>query len=103
VAACIPLSLVMTWVFNRTGQSLPIVMILHTGITTTYSSVWTQIFPTLDVIGNPLHVQLIATTVIAPELIIVTRGRLGLSTVPAPTEVDEPRADERRLTSTSLR
>jgi membrane protease YdiL (CAAX protease family) len=80
VAACIPLSLVMTWVFNRTGQSLPIVMILHAGINTTYSSVWTQIFPTLDLNRDPLHVQLIATTVIALVLIIVTRGRLGLAT-----------------------
>jgi len=79
VAACIPLSLVMTWVFNRTGQSLPIVMILHAGINSTYSSVWSEIFPTLDVMTDPLHVQLIATSVIALILIIATRGRLGLS------------------------
>lgn len=99
VAACIPLSLVMTWVFNRTGQSLPIVMMLHAGINTTYSSVWSQIFPTLDLNRDPLHVQLIATTVVAVVLIIVTRGRLGLSTVtPAPGA-----AEHRPLASASAR
>ena len=82
VAACIPLSLVMTWVFNRTGQSLPIVMFLHAGVNSTYSSVWSEIFPTLDVMRDPLHVQLIATTVVALVLIIATRGRLGLSVPP---------------------
>lgn len=99
VAACIPLSLVMTWVFNRTGQSLPIVMILHAGINSTYSSVWSQIFPTLDVIRDPLHVQLIATTVVALVLTVATRGRLGLSTVTPPTDAVE----QRPLTSTASR
>ena len=95
VAACIPLSLVMTWVFNRTGQSLPIVMILHAGINTTYSSVWTQIFPTLDLNRDPLHVQLIATTAIALVLIIVTSGRLGLSVVTDPSGGGGERAPAR--------
>ena len=99
VAACIPLSLVMTWVFNRTGQSLPIVMILHAGINTTYSSVWTQIFPTLDLNRDPLHVQLIATTVIALVLIIATRGRLGLSITTAASD----EAEHRALASASAR
>lgn len=75
VAGCIPLSLIMTWVFNRTGQSLPLVMILHAGINTTYSSVWSQVFPTLDIHRDPLHVQLIANAVV---LLVATRGRLGL-------------------------
>ena len=83
VAGCIPLSLVMTWVFNRTGQSLPLVMMLHAGINTTYSSVWGEIFPTLDVVRDPLHVQLVATTVVALVLLVVTRGRLGLGTTDA--------------------
>ena len=102
VAACIPLSLVMTWVFNRTGQSLPIVMILHSGINSTYSSVWTQIFPTLDPIHDPLHVQLIATSVVALVLIVATRGKLGLSTV-TPAPADATPQDTRPLAPTSAR
>jgi membrane protease YdiL (CAAX protease family) len=78
VACCVPLSLVMTWVFNRTGQSLPIVMVLHAGINTTYSLVWHEVFPTLDLYRDPLHAQLIASTAAALLLIVATRGRLGL-------------------------
>ena len=66
VAGCVPLSIVMTWVFNRTGQSLPLVMILHASINATYSSVWSYIFPTLDLDRDPAHVQLIAFTAVAP-------------------------------------
>ena len=95
VAGCIPLSLVMTWVFNRTGQSLPLVMILHAGINTTYSSVWSEIFPTLDVVRDPLHVQLIATTVFALVLLVVTRGRLGLDTRQGGDRVAGPTAPDR--------
>jgi membrane protease YdiL (CAAX protease family) len=78
VAGCIPLSIVMTWVFNKTGQSLPLVMVLHASVNATYSSVWSDIFPTLDVDRDPLHVQLIATTAVALVLLVATRGRLGL-------------------------
>jgi membrane protease YdiL (CAAX protease family) len=78
VACCVPLSLVMTWVFNRTGQSLPIVMVLHAGINTTYSLVWHEVFPTLDQYRDPLHAQLLASTAAALLLIVATRGRLGL-------------------------
>ncbi|MFG1928650.1 CPBP family intramembrane glutamic endopeptidase [Cryptosporangium sp. NPDC048952] len=44
VVSCVPLSLVMTWIFNRTGQSLPIVMVFHAAINTTYSLVWPTVF-----------------------------------------------------------
>jgi membrane protease YdiL (CAAX protease family) len=78
VAGCVPLSLVMTWVFNRTGESLPVVMVLHASINTTYSLVWSEVFPTLDLTRDTLHVQLIASTAVALLLIVATRGRLGL-------------------------
>jgi membrane protease YdiL (CAAX protease family) len=83
VAGCVPLSLVMTWVFNRTSESLPLVMILHASINTTYSLVWPQVFPTLDATRDTLHAQLIGSTVVALLLIIATRGRLGLRTQPS--------------------
>lgn len=83
VACCVPLSLVMTWVFNRTRESLPLVMLLHAGINTTYSLVWPQVFPTLDATRDTLYAQLIGSTAVALLLIVATRGRLGLRTTPA--------------------
>jgi membrane protease YdiL (CAAX protease family) len=79
VAGCVPLSLVMTWVFNRTRQSLPIVMVLHASINATYSLVWPAVFPTLNVNTDPLITQLIASTALALILIVATRGRLGMA------------------------
>jgi len=81
VASCVPLSLVMTWVFNRTGQSVPLVMLLHAGVNSTYTLLWPALFPRLDADRDPLLVQLIATTVATAVLVVVTRGRLG---APAP-------------------
>lgn len=37
-----PLSLVMTWVFHRTHESLPIVMVPHASINTVYSLIWAR-------------------------------------------------------------
>jgi uncharacterized protein len=88
IAGCVPLSLVMTWVFNRTRESLPLVMILHASINTTYSLVWPQVFPSLDPTRDTLHAQLIGSTVAALLLIVATRGRLGLRT-------DSARLDDR--------
>ena len=78
VALCVPLSLVMTWVFNRTGQSLPIVMIMHASINTTFTVLWPVLFSRLDYSKDTLHAVLLAASVTAVVLLIATRGRLGL-------------------------
>ena len=88
VASCIPLSLVMTWLFNRTGQSLPIVMVFHAAINTTYSLLWPEIFPKLNGYRDSLAVNLIAALAAAVILIVVTRGRLGLRADPTPPAVE---------------
>ena len=77
VASCVPLSLVMTWVFNRSGQSVPLVMLLHAGINSTYTLLWPAVFPALDGDHDTLVVQLFATTVATALLVVATRGRLG--------------------------
>ena len=82
IASCVPLSLVMTWVFNRSGQSVPLVMLLHAGINSTYTLLWPAIFPALDGDQDTLVVQLFATTVATLVLIVATRGRLGAPTRP---------------------
>lgn len=89
VAACVPLSLVMTWVFNRSGQSVPLVMVLHANINTFCSVVWFDAFPGLDPSHDTSWVMLIASTAAALVLLTATRGRLGLHdphppTAPAP-------------------
>ncbi|HEX3792338.1 MAG TPA: type II CAAX endopeptidase family protein [Pseudonocardiaceae bacterium] len=76
IAAAVMFSLVMTWVFNRTGESLPLAMILHTSVNTFFSVAWSGIFPTLSS-RDTSHVLLISSTAVAIVLLIATRGRLG--------------------------
>ncbi|HEY3683063.1 MAG TPA: CPBP family intramembrane glutamic endopeptidase [Streptosporangiaceae bacterium] len=75
-------SLVMTWVFNRTGESLPLAMLLHTSVNNFFSTAWASIFPAVGP-HDTGHVFLIASTAAAAVLLIATRGRLGWR--PAPT------------------
>ena len=98
VAGCVPLSLIMTWVFNRTGQSVPLVMLLHASINSTYSLIWPRLFPVLDDAHLNYTVQLVATVAVTLVLLVVTRGRLGLVR-DAPHEVgaaDQAPQDHRR-------
>ncbi|WP_328608671.1 CPBP family intramembrane metalloprotease [Amycolatopsis sp. NBC_00345] len=76
IAAAVVLSVIMTWVFNRTGESLPLAMLLHTSVNNFFSVAWPAMFPAIDPHGAA-HIQLIASTVIAAVLLIATRGRLG--------------------------
>lgn len=92
VIACVPLSLAMTWVFNRTNESLPMVMILHASINTVFSLVWPAMFPNLTHHDSG-HVVLIASTAAALVLVAVTRGRLGLGVRQSSTVIEpEPTA-----------
>jgi CAAX protease family protein len=77
VLSCVPVSLVMTWVFNRTRESLPMVMVLHASINSVFSLVWPVMFPNLTSRDGG-HVILIASTAGALALLAATRGRLGL-------------------------
>lgn len=78
VLSAVPLSFVMTWLFNRTNQSLPLVMLFHAAINSTYSLLWPMIFPKLSGDHDSLVVNLVAAVGAAGVLILVTRGRLGL-------------------------
>ncbi len=86
VIACIPLSLAMTWVFNRTNESLPMVMILHASINTVFTLVWPEMFPNLTNVDSG-HVVLIAATAAALVLVVATRGKLGLGVAQPTTAV----------------
>ncbi|MGV2985812.1 type II CAAX prenyl endopeptidase Rce1 family protein [Microbacterium sp. AGC85] len=78
---CIAFNIVMSWVFNRTNQSLPLSMLLHVGVNNTASILLPDMFPTVD--GSTLSLMLMVIATLAAAVIIVaTRGRLG---VPEPT------------------
>lgn len=76
VAGATAFSFVMTWVFNRTGESLPLAMLCHTSVNTFFSVAWVGIFPTLTG-ADTSHVLLISSTAAAIVLLVATRGRLG--------------------------
>lgn len=78
VLFAVPVRIVITWVFNSSGGSLPVVALLHASIDTTASgAVLTTFYPGID--GRLLYVGL---AVVALAVIIVTRGRLGYRPVP---------------------
>lgn len=75
---CIGFNFVITWFFNRTGESLPLSMLLHVSINTFASLVWANVFPTID--GNgAIEALAIGAVIAAGFVLITTRGRLGYS------------------------
>ncbi|MER7609689.1 type II CAAX endopeptidase family protein [Nocardioides sp. NPDC127503] len=75
-AFCVTFGIVMTWVFNRTGQSLPLAMLLHTSVNNYASVASTELFPSVDADRFQLAV-LLAAGIGAAIVIVATRGRLG--------------------------
>ncbi|WP_033320480.1 CPBP family intramembrane glutamic endopeptidase [Streptomyces yerevanensis] len=76
VGSAIALSFVMTWVFNRSGGSMPLVMLLHCGVNNYISIAWSDMFPTLSS-DDTTHAFLLSSTAAALVLLVATRGRLG--------------------------
>jgi membrane protease YdiL (CAAX protease family) len=77
----IAFSFVMTWLFNRSNESMPLVMLLHTSVNNFFSLAWSPMFPSL----SPEHTTrafLLSSTVAALVVLVTTRGRLGLSAEP---------------------
>ncbi|MBO3095404.1 CPBP family intramembrane metalloprotease [Cellulomonas dongxiuzhuiae] len=85
IAFCILFNVIMTWVFNRTGQSLPMAMLLHVSINTYASLVISDMFPLIgDGYDNVQRALLLAAAVGAVVTLVATRGKLGY----------DPQADE---------
>ncbi|MFI7129235.1 CPBP family intramembrane glutamic endopeptidase [Nonomuraea sp. NPDC050153] len=70
-------SVIVTWVFNRTGQSLPLVMVLHVSVNNFMSLAYSDMFPSIATPEQASHVTLLAGTTVAIVVLIATRGRLG--------------------------
>lgn len=73
---CIGFNVVIAWIFNRTGKSLPLAMLAHVSVNSFMSVVWSEMFPTVG--ENVASTALAVSSVIAAVIVIVaTRGRLG--------------------------
>lgn len=77
IAFCCVFSIVVTWMFNRTGQSLPLIMVLHVSVNNFMSVVYGSMFPSIDTAEQASHVTLLAGTTAALVVLVATRGRLG--------------------------
>jgi membrane protease YdiL (CAAX protease family) len=73
---CLAFNIVMTWVFNRTGESLPLAMLLHVSVNNFASIVWSEMFPTIGV-GQAYWAMACGAVVAAALVLVGTRGRLG--------------------------
>ncbi len=81
----ITFNVVMTWVFNRTGESLPIALLLHVGVNNTISTLWADMYPGMTA-GTMMRGLAIVSTVAAAVLLVATKGRLGLDRRPGGTD-----------------
>jgi uncharacterized protein len=77
---CIAFNVVMTWVFNRTGESLPLATLAHVSVNNFASVLWSEMFPTIDS-GRAMQAMAAGAVVAAVLVVWGTRGRLGY---PAP-------------------
>jgi membrane protease YdiL (CAAX protease family) len=73
----ITLSVVITWVFNHTQESLPAAMLVHASNNAFFSGIFPAMFPSLDTSASISIVSIIAYGGLALVLVAVTRGRLG--------------------------
>jgi membrane protease YdiL (CAAX protease family) len=71
------LSIVITWVFNRTQESLPAAMLVHASNNAFFSGIFPAMFPSLDTSAGISIVSIIGYGGFALVIIVVTRGRLG--------------------------
>ncbi|MFC9749816.1 hypothetical protein [Streptomyces niveus] len=78
VVTALAFNAVMTWVFNRSGES----MLLHTSVDNFVSMVWSDMFPKLTG-KQSSQAFLLAAVTAALILLAATRGRLGF--VPEPS------------------
>jgi uncharacterized protein len=77
----IPFRVILTWVYNSTGASLPIVALLHSSFDTLASgAILTTFFLGLD----PVWIDIVPAPA-ALAIIILTRGRLGYRPAAEPT------------------
>ncbi len=78
VAFCLVFSVFITWLFNRTNESLPVVMLAHVSVNNFASVMWFAMFTTLNPYGQAANwASVVGFGAVALVLVVATRGRLG--------------------------
>jgi CAAX protease family protein len=78
VAFCLTFSVFITWLFNRTRESLPVVMLAHVSVNNFASVLWFAVFTNLNPYGQAANwASVVAFGAVALMLVMLTRGRLG--------------------------
>jgi CAAX protease family protein len=77
-------SIIITWAFNRTGESLPVAMLIHASNNNTFSVLTPVLLPVVATSETVTVASLIGYGTVAVALVVLTRGQLGYQ--PAPTE-----------------
>jgi membrane protease YdiL (CAAX protease family) len=75
------LTMIFTWIFNRTGGSVFIAILLHTSINA-FGTAVVALFPARIVNGSDLPFAL-SLSALALAILVLTRGRLGCKAGPA--------------------
>ena len=88
VVFCVAFNVVMTWVFNRTGQSLPMAMLLHVSINNFASTAWADDVPRDGHATRSSSRSCWGRAVAAVVVVVGTRGRLGYEPEGAGAELD---------------
>jgi membrane protease YdiL (CAAX protease family) len=73
---CLAFNVVMTWVFNSTGESLPLAMLTHVGVNNFASIMWSEMFPTITP-AAAMPAMAAGASVAGVLVLLGTRGRLG--------------------------
>jgi membrane protease YdiL (CAAX protease family) len=73
---CIGFNVVMAWIFNSTGQSLPLAMLSHVSVNNFVSVIWGGMFPSISEDGV-MPAMAVGAVVAAGLVIAFTRGGLG--------------------------
>jgi membrane protease YdiL (CAAX protease family) len=73
---CIGFNVVMAWVFNRTGQSLPLAILAHVSVNNFMSVVFSDMFPTVSEVTQSIALG-ISAVIAAVVIVVLTRGKLG--------------------------
>ncbi|GAA5115301.1 type II CAAX endopeptidase family protein [Pseudonocardia adelaidensis] len=93
---CVAFNVVMTWVFNGTGESLPLATLAHVSVNNFASVLWSEMFPTIDA-GRAMQAMAAGAVVACVLVLAGTRGRLGYPAPgprrPAMTPPHTPRQD----------
>lgn len=92
---CIGFNVVMAWVFNSTGQSLPLAMLAHVSVNNFISVVYTDMFPSVDeAMLSPILA--FGGLIAGAAVIVFTRGRLGYRGTQL-TDAEQGKAGTREL------